>query len=111
VRPCVRASVRPCVRASVRPRLCLAVLGEGLTTHTTRQLAVEDYVVILQVLILLLARIKTNLGKAIASHTALPIGHGSPRSTTNLGGGTGHTTEMTTFACKRPNSRNPAGTT
>lgn len=38
----VYKNTRACVRASVRPRLCLAVLGEGLTTHTTRQLAVED---------------------------------------------------------------------
>jgi hypothetical protein len=79
--------------------LSLAVLGEILTTNTTSKLAVEDKVIILQVLILGSACIEANLRQAIAGHTSLAVSHGSPASTTNLGGGTGHTAEMAPLVC------------
>jgi hypothetical protein len=44
-----------------RSELCLAVLSEGLTTDTTSKLAVEDQVIVLQILILLCACLKTDL--------------------------------------------------
>jgi len=84
--------------------LCLAVLGEGLTTHTTGQLAVEDKILLLQILILLRARIKTNLRQAVACQTSLAIRHGSPGATADLGGRTGHTAEMAALACQRTDS-------
>jgi hypothetical protein len=91
--------------------LSLAVLGEHLTTDTTGKLAVEDQVVILQILILGITCIEANLRQAIAGHASLAVSHGSPASTTNLGGGTGHTAEMATLANKRTNTRNLLGTT
>ena len=94
-----------------REYLCLAVLGEGLTTNTTSKLAVEDKVLILQILILGLACIKANLRQAIAGKASLAVSHGRPSATTNLGGGTGHTAEMAAFARERTNSRNSAGAT
>jgi hypothetical protein len=81
--------------------LSLAVLGEHLTTDTTGKLAVEDQVVILQILILGSTCIEANLRQAIAGHASLAVSHRSPASTTNLGGGTGHTAEMATFICQR----------
>jgi len=81
--------------------LSLAVLGKILTTNTTSKLAVEDQVVILQILILGFACIEANLRQAIAGHTSLAVSHGSPASTTNLGGGTGHTSEMAALARQR----------
>ena len=90
--------------------LSLAVLSEGLTTDTTSKLAVEDQVIVLQILILGRACIEANLRQAVACHTTLAISHGSPTATTNLGGGTGHTAEMATLARERTKSRNPAGT-
>jgi hypothetical protein len=74
--------------------LRLAVLGEYLTTRSTSKLAVEDKVIILQILILLSACREANLRQAIACHASLAVGHGSPTATTDLGGGTGHTAEM-----------------
>ena len=87
------------------------VLGERLPAHTTRKLAVEDQVIILQILILLCACLEANLCQAIACHTSLAVSHRGPGATTHLGGGTGHTAEMAAFARERTNSRNPAGTT
>jgi hypothetical protein len=58
--------------------LSLTVLGEGLTTNTASKLAVEDKVLILQILILGRACIKTNLRQAIAAKASLAISHGSP---------------------------------
>jgi hypothetical protein len=95
----------------MRADLCLAVLSEGLTTNTTSKLAVEDQVIVLQILILGRACIKANLRQAITGHASLAVSHGSPSSTTNLGGGTGHTTEMATFARERTNSRNLCAST
>ena len=93
-----------------REYLRLAVLGEGLTTNTTSKLAVEDKIIILQILILLCACLEANLRQSVAGHTTLAVSHGRPGATTNLGGRTGHTAKMATLACERPNSRNPAGT-
>ena len=59
-----------------REYLRLAVLGEGLTTNTTSKLAVEDKVIILQILILLRACRKANLRQAIAGHSSLAIRDG-----------------------------------
>jgi hypothetical protein len=53
--------------------LCLAVLGERLATDTTSQLAVEDKVIILQILILCFTSIEANLRQAIAGHTVLAV--------------------------------------
>ena len=86
------------------------VLIERLPTHTTSKLAVEDEVLILQILILGLACIEANLRQAVAGKASLAISHGSPTAATNLGGGTGHTAEMATLARERTKSRNPAGT-
>jgi hypothetical protein len=41
----------------------------------------------------------------------LAVSHGRPSATTNLGGGTGHTAKMASFARERTNSRNSAGAT
>jgi len=57
----------------MRGDLCLAILSEGLTTNTTSKLAVKDKVIILQILILLCARFKTNLRQAVACHTTLAV--------------------------------------
>jgi len=56
-----------------RADLRLAILSEGLTTDTTSKLAVEDQVIVLQILILLLACLKTNLRQAVACHTTLAV--------------------------------------
>jgi hypothetical protein len=53
--------------------LSLAVLGEGLPTDTTGKLAVEDKVIVLQILILLSACRETNLRQAVAGHTVLAV--------------------------------------
>jgi len=86
--------------------LSLAVLGEGLTTNTTSKLAVENKVLILQILILGIAISEANLRQAIAGHSSLAVSHGSPSATTDLGRGTGHTAEMAALARQRTNSRN-----
>jgi len=91
--------------------LRLAVLGKNLTTDTTSKLAVEDKVIILQILVLLIACREANLRQAIASHASLAVGHGSPAAATNLGGGTGHTAEMASLARERTNTGNFLGTT
>jgi len=93
-----------------RKDLCLAVLGEGLTTNTTSKLAVEDQVIVLQILILLRTCLKTNLRQAVACHTTLAISDRGPSSTANLGGRTGHTAKMAPFVCKRTNTRNSLAT-
>jgi hypothetical protein len=80
-----------------REYLRLAVLGEGLTTNTTSKLAVEDKVIILQILILLCACREANLRQAVAGHTTLAVSHRRPSATANLGGRTGHTAEVATF--------------
>jgi hypothetical protein len=85
--------------------LSLAVLVEWLTTNTTSKLAVEDKVLILQILILGRAWSEANLRQAIAGHSTLAVSHGSPSATTDLGRGTGHTAEMATLARERTNSR------
>jgi hypothetical protein len=95
----------------MRADLCLAVLSEGLTTNTTSKLAVEDQVIVLQILILGLACIEANLRQAVACHTTLAISHGSPSAAANLGGGTGHTAEMAALACQRTNTGNSLATT
>jgi hypothetical protein len=87
------------------------VLDEWLSAHTTSKLAVEDKVIILQILILFGARCEANLRQAVACHTSLAVCHRGPCATTHLGGGTGHTAEMTTFACQRTNTGNLLGTT
>ena len=79
--------------------LRLAVLGENLTTDTTSKFAVEDKVIILQILILLSACREANIRQAIAGDASLAVGHGSPAAATNLGGGTGHTAEMAALVC------------
>ena len=91
--------------------LSLAVLREGLAADTTSKLAVEDKVLLLQIRILFGACIKTNLRQAIAGKASLAVSHGRPSATTNLGGGTGHTAKMASFARERTNSRNSAGAT
>jgi hypothetical protein len=93
-----------------RADLCLAVLSEGLTTNTTSKLAVEDQVIVLQILILGRTCIKTNLRQAVACHTILAVSDRSPSATANLGGGTGHTAEMAAFACQRTNTGNSLAT-
>jgi len=94
----------------VRADLRLAILSEGLTTDTTSKLAVEDQVIVLQILILLLACLKTNLRQAVACHTTLAVSDRSPSAAANLGGGTGHTAEMAALACQRTNTRNSLAT-
>ena len=89
-----------------REYLRLAVLGEDLTTNTTSKLAVEDKIIILQILILLCACLEANLRQAVAGHTTLAVSHGRPGATANLGGRTGHTTEVATFVHQRTNTRN-----
>jgi hypothetical protein len=84
--------------------LRLAVLGENLTTDTTSKFAVKDKVIILQILILLSACREANLRQAIAGHASLAVGYRSPTATTNLGGGTGHTSEMAALARERSNT-------
>jgi len=93
-----------------RADLRLAVLGEGLTTDTTSKLAVEDQVIVPQILILLCACLETNLRQAVACHTTLAVSDRSPSAATNLGGGTGHTAEVATLACQRTNTRNSLAT-
>ena len=92
---------------------CLSstVLIERLTTNTTGKLAVEDKVIILQILILSSACIKANLRQAVAGQASLAVSYRSCTSTTDLGGGTGHTAEMAALACQRSNTRNLLGTT
>jgi hypothetical protein len=53
--------------------LRLAVLGERLATDTTSQLAVEDKVIILQILILFFTSSEANLRQAVAGHTVLAV--------------------------------------
>jgi len=96
---------------TVCAHLCLAVLGEWLTTNTTSKLAVEDKVLILQILILCAATLMTNLSETVTCHSVLAVGNGSPRATTHLGSGTGHTAEMAATARQRTDSGNLLGTT
>jgi hypothetical protein len=56
--------------------LSSAVLGERLATDTTSKLAVEEKVIILQILILLRACRKANLRQAIAGQSSLAIRDG-----------------------------------
>jgi hypothetical protein len=71
-----------------------AILCPRLTTNTTSQLAVKDKIIILQVLELLSARLKTNLAKAIAPQTAFLVGYRNTRTSTNRWRSSRHTSEL-----------------
>jgi|LakMenE01Jun11ns_1017448.scaffolds.fasta_scaffold6658839_1 hypothetical protein len=56
--------------------LSSAVLGERLATDTTSKFAIEEKVIILQILILIRACRKANLCQAVAGHPSLAIRDG-----------------------------------
>jgi hypothetical protein len=66
--------------------LRLAVLGERLATDTTGQLAVEDKVILFQILILCFTSIEAYLRQAVAGHTVLAVCDRRPSATGDLGG-------------------------
>jgi hypothetical protein len=74
--------------------LIRAILGPGLTTRSTSQLAVKDKILILQVLELLSTRLKTNLAKAVARQSSLLVRNRNTGASTNRWRNSGHTSEI-----------------